>query len=193
MSNTSRSHRQPGGGSQCSGRWCVQWVLSKNRRVRHPRIRGTAVESSAGREPSAFEVQRPNCPAIPCVRLLPCSDRFRCEYAENSRRIEFEQEGLTTARERLARLDALVVAERSNLTNLQEQKAVSERDIASLESVVENHKEELATLQEALDEKSKVVDQVKKAALKSSKVLDQALKEIAACVSGGNFNKYKVY
>ncbi|KJA20749.1 hypothetical protein HYPSUDRAFT_166635 [Hypholoma sublateritium FD-334 SS-4] len=106
--------------------------------------------------------------------------RFDAQIARLSHAIEFEQEGLTTARERLARLDALVVAEQSNLTNLQEQKTVSERDIASLESVVENHKEELATLQEALDEKSKVVDQVKKAALKSSKILDQALKEIAA-------------
>ncbi len=54
-----------------------------------------------------------------------------CKYANYSCRVEFEQEGLTTARERLARLDALVVAEQSNLTNLQEQKTVSERDIAS--------------------------------------------------------------
>ncbi|KAF8957847.1 condensin complex subunit SMC1 [Flammula alnicola] len=107
--------------------------------------------------------------------------RFDTQIARLTNQAAFENEGLTTARERLARLDTLIDAERVNLTKLEEQKSAAERDIELSEASVEKLKEELGALQETLEEKTKAVEQVKKTALKASKVLDQALKEIAVC------------
>ncbi|TFK38253.1 condensin complex subunit SMC1 [Crucibulum laeve] len=105
--------------------------------------------------------------------------RFDTQIARLTHQSEFEAEGLKTARDRLAQLEAIIQTERSNIAKLEKNKIAMEADISGSEEAIAALKEELAELQEKLDEKTKAVEQVKKTTGKASKVLDQALKEIA--------------
>jgi structural maintenance of chromosome 1 len=100
----------------------------------------------------------------------------------SSYRLAFESEGLTTARERIQRLDQTVQSENANLTNLNAQKERLQRELEESETAIGGLKEELEVLQATLEERTKVVEQAKKVGAKSAKVLDLALKEISSCV-----------
>ncbi|KAF8961627.1 hypothetical protein BDZ97DRAFT_1905485 [Flammula alnicola] len=98
-------------------------------------------------------------------RQLKVKKRVRHALAsvDKSSRVTFVNEGITTARERLARLDTLIDADRVNLTKLEEQ--------TLLPASVEKLKEELGALQETLEEKTRAVeqnDEIEKLALERS-------------------------
>ncbi|EKM82180.1 hypothetical protein AGABI1DRAFT_36117 [Agaricus bisporus var. burnettii JB137-S8] len=107
--------------------------------------------------------------------------RFDTQIARLTHQLAFESEGLTTARERIQRLDQTIQSERANLANLGTQKERLEQELGESETAIGELKEELEVLQGTLEERTKVVDQVKKVGAKSAKVLDLALKEISSC------------
>ena len=89
---------------------------------------------------------------------------------------------MTSVRDRLGHLKAILRTENANLEQLEKQKRVTEEDIAESQNALVELQKELQELQEILDVKTRALEQVKRTTAKATKALDLALKEIASMV-----------
>lgn len=97
-------------------------------------------------------------------------------------RSKFEEDSLTTIKERIEALAATSNEHTAALTRLATSKATAQAEIDDAQRGIEALQEELKEFQEDLEEKTSVLDNVKRGASKASKALDKALKDIAARV-----------
>ena len=97
-------------------------------------------------------------------------------------RIEFEQEQVENAEERLAKLDSVIESETANLEKLAQDRKAIEDEIESLKEELKTQKAELANLEVAHNEKTTETEKLKKASSKSSSSVTKALQEIGTWV-----------
>ncbi|KAF8587801.1 condensin complex subunit SMC1 [Ramaria rubella] len=106
--------------------------------------------------------------------------RFDTQIARLTHQTKFEDDSLSTIKERLKTLASTAAEHTSTLTKLEASKAAAQVEIDEAQGTIETLQEELKEFQEDLEEKTTALDNVKRNASKASKALDKALKDIAA-------------
>ncbi|KAI5120058.1 hypothetical protein M0805_007809 [Coniferiporia weirii] len=105
--------------------------------------------------------------------------RFETQIARLTHQSQFEEQQLTTLRERLTALDKAIESERAAIKKHEAEKEAILEEINEAQETIGELQEELKELNEVLEERTKELEVVKKATSKASKVLEQALKDIA--------------
>ncbi|KAI0028569.1 cohesin complex subunit psm1 [Vararia minispora EC-137] len=105
---------------------------------------------------------------------------FDTQIARLTHQSQFEEEQLTTQRERLQRIDETTEIEEANIEKHTQTLAETQAEIDTAQEEIKALQGEMGGLKEALEEKGGEVDEAKRAVNKATKALDLAEKEISS-------------